>query len=50
MPGSTGSHSRAFYQNNEIATLLCIFEHTKVAVKMIKGDVENALHYERKAM
>jgi hypothetical protein len=50
MPGSTGSHSRAFYQNNEIATLLCIFEHTKVAVKMIEGNIENALHYEQKTM
>jgi hypothetical protein len=50
MPGATCGHPRTFYQNNEIATLLCIFEHTKVAVKMIKGNVENALHYERKTM
>ena len=47
MPQPTRGHSLAFHENDQVFLWVGIAQYPELAVKMIEGDVENALHHLR---
>jgi hypothetical protein len=44
VPVTTSGHTSAFNKGDYIGFWISIFQGTKFAVQMIKGDIDNALH------